>query len=442
MKRIAVFLIHLLCLIVLMVAPTSVFAASSANGQSQQIQTVQSLEDTLFAVHYDQEGLDARVNRLEGVVFGQPQTGSLDARISKLKSSLSPSALGPLSPTAKSTGTASNTNSAAGSATPVAANSPVSSQSKSNQNSKAKVAYPTSMPNTAAQPTTAGSPAMATQSAPTAGETDYPTVSQMEQKLFGKAYTQEDITGRLNRLEKEVFKTPQTGSLADRVDNLRLVVLGDVGAPANNNTMAYGVPAGAMSSYGGYPGPSNSYAPQYNQNGPPVGSTYQPYSSYGGASGYPQPPNYGSGYGGDPYSGTPIASSQPYATPYGGQYYGGSSGNYPQTASQTSYSGAYPSTSPSSPTATTPDMLAAMTEVEKEVIGHTYPSEPMNTRLDRVENKVFHTTSPELSNEERIQRVIAVSSAGGAPETTKAKAKHTIQTLLPIILTILPMVLL
>jgi hypothetical protein len=87
-------------------------------------------------------------------------------------------------------------------------------------------------------------------------------------------------------------------------------------------------------------------------------------------------------------------------------------------------------------------MMAAMAEVEKQVIGSTFPSEPMNTRLDRLESKIFQTTSPEMMPEERIQRVIAVASAGGAPMSPKEKAKSTFQTILPIILTILPMLLL
>lgn len=429
MKRIAVFLIHLLCMVVLMAVPGSVQAASPVG--TQQAQTVQALEDTLFAVHYDQESLDVRVNRLEETVFGQVQTGSsLDARIARLKSALSPTALGPLSPTAK----AKSPNTDGGRATN---SGPVAT----------KTAPPSQQQSTRSQPSVA-SGSQPNKVLPAPGETDYPTVSQMEQKLFGKTYTQEDLTQRLTRLEKQVFKVPQSGALADRVDNLRLVVLGDLGAPGGNNPVAYGGNSSSGSTYNNYPGPASTYAPpQYTQI-PPVNQGYSSYG-YGAGAGYPQPPNYGAASYGDPYSGTPIASSQSYS----GQYYGqpvGGMGNYPPTSQ---LPGTYPgssgynapnavaTTAPSSGVAT-PDMLAAMQEVEKEVLGHTYPSEPMNTRLDRLESKVFHATSPELSDEERMQRVIAVSSAGGAPETRKAKAKHTFQTLLPIILTILPMVLL
>ncbi len=436
MKRISVSLVHLLlCIVVFLTASSVSVAATTASANpSQQVQAVQTLEDTLFAVHYDQDTLDARVSRLEETVFGQSQAGSsLDARISKLKSALSPSALGPLSPTAKTTASATG-NSSNGNANPAndSASSPVSPQTPKPKN----VAPPKIASGSGAARNSilqGGKPAgsYSANPAPEPGETDYPTVSQMEQKLFGKTYVHEDITLRLNRLEKDVFKTVQTGALADRVDNLRMVVLGDLGTPATGNSMAYGNDP-AAGGYNAYP--QQSYPP--NNYGNANGGGYQSYGggNYGSANnGYPQPPNYGNPYG-DPYGGgysggyggTPIASSQ--------STYGGNSGGYYPPAS----SGA----SASANGAPTPDMLAAISEVEKEVLGQTFPSEPLNTRLDRVESKVFHTTSPEMSNEDRIQRVIAVSSAGGAPESRKTKTKHAIQTLLPIILTILPLVLL
>jgi hypothetical protein len=90
----------------------------------------------------------------------------------------------------------------------------------------------------------------------------------------------------------------------------------------------------------------------------------------------------------------------------------------------------------------TADMIAAVGEVEKEVIGQQFPSDPFTARLDRLESKIFHSTSPEMPLEDRMQRIAAVATAGGAPESPKTKTKHTIQALLPIILTILPLVLL
>ncbi len=405
----------------------------------QQVQTVQSLEDTLFATRYDQESVDNRVGRLEETVFGQRQTtGSLDSRIVKLKSALSPNALGPLSPLAKSTPTikpVDNKATAKGTEKPVvtmpqsvASGVDVANNTVTNTN-KVK-------PRPIQQ---IKQPIMPSNMSPTAGETDYPTVTQMEQKVLGKTFTQEDITQRLNRLEKEVFKLPQSGALADRVDNLRLVVLGDTGN-ALPSVASYST--GGNGGYYPQPGPAQTYVP------PQSNTTYYtlPPNQGGNTTNY----GYNGGYGNaNGYPGTQVANNAAPAYGGGQQYYGQQPApanyqpqNYPNANSYPAgyQPGAYAAGTGNGQVS--PDLIAAMSEVEKEVLGHTYPSEPINARLDRVENKVFHTTSPDLDPQERMQRVIAVASAGGAPTTPTAKAKSTFQTLLPIILTILPLILL
>lgn len=361
-------------------AATPVSSASGAAGNAGQTQSVQALEDTLYAIHYDQESLDARIGRLEETVFGQTQTNlSLDGRISKLKNALSPTALGPLSPNPKTPPT-----STAAKPAPKQAQQPAMPNTWQQANGAPAFAPPNQNATAAPRNTVAAQPA------PLRDETEYPAVSMMEQKLFAKTFTQEDVTQRLVRLEKEVFKTVQTGALSDRVDNLRLVVLGDTGT-SDTSTIA-------------------SYQPVYQS---PY-SANQSYSSnntntYGNA---PYDPNQG-----DPYYNPSSAS--------GGQ---GGYGSYGAPSNATGH--------------VSPDMLAAMSEVEKEVLGHSYASDPLSDRLDRVEHRIFSTTSPELAPEDRMQRIIAVSSAGGAPQSARSKAKSTFQTLLPIILTILPMVLL
>jgi hypothetical protein len=370
--------------------------AASVMTATQQTQSVQTLENTLFAIQYDQDTLEKRVSRLEETVFGQSQTGLLAARIDKLKAALSSSTLGPLSPKPALEVTTK----------PVKA-------------SKSTVATkPLSPPSTKTTP-------IAQQSSPAPEESDYPTISQMEQKLFGQNYIREDITIRLSKLEKEVFKVPQIGDLANRMDNLRLVVLGDTGNTPQPMA-SYSMPNNA---YIPSPGQNQAYTPPpYGQNG----------SGYNGGPSYPGSQVITSSAG-------PLYNSGPQAA-YGqtvpGNYQPSSYPPYTSGDYQASYQ---PGTNPAGimPNGqVSPDMLAAMDEVEKQVIGHTFSSEPMNTRLDRVEAKVFHTTSPELAPQERMQRVIAVASAGGAPSSPQAKAKSTFQTLLPIILTILPLILL
>lgn len=427
MKSRAIFLIQLflwLSMFLTLGMPT----AHAAMSQAQEVQAVQVLEDTLFAVHYDQDSLNNRLSRLEETVFGQAQSGaSPEARITKLQTSLSPKALGPLSPLSKAT-PAKNTANA-----PNTAASQQNGATPPNQTQTYPQTFPTGpqasgAPQRVATSNGPGNGALnrqaapksavnATPASPEPGETDYPTVSQMEMKEFGQTYAREDITQRLTRLENKVFKMPQTGSLADRTDNLRMVVLGDItqGQPVAS---AYTQPAPGY----GYPQAPNYGGYSYN-NAPPQ-------TSYGALPGN-YPPQNGYTYG-QPAGATTGGSGYGAASPmpgYGDPYNNG--------ASNVSYQ-----PTDASHAAVSPDLMAAMSEVEKEVLGTTYPSEPINARLDRVESKVFKATSPEMNPQDRIQRVIAVASAGGAPPTTKTKMKNTFQTLLPIILTILPLVLL
>jgi hypothetical protein len=389
---------------------------------AQETQAIQNLEDTLLATRYDQETLDARLGRLEGIVFGEAQGNlSPEARISRLQSALSPKTLGALSPISKPT-PASTVNAATpqpsrnSMAQTPAVQPPPQPAQWGNQAGK-------KLPNASANSGGYTQP-MQPPAKPSPGETDYPTVSRMEEKVLGRNYVQEDITRRLERLEKQVFKTIQNGPLADRVDNLRLMVLGDTGNAQATATQPY------QQSYG-YPKPTYSAQGPANQTYTqvPSGQTYAaaPNDFYN----YSQNP--GSNYG-NAYAGTPISNTQTvYGQPQPGVYQPTQTAPYGQDPNASAYgAGGQP----------TPDMLAAMNEVEKQVLGHTYPSEPMEVRLDRLETKIFKSTSPEMSSDDRMQRVIAVSSAGGAPQTTGTKVKTTMQTLLPIILTILPMLLL
>jgi len=57
----------------------------------------------------------------------------------------------------------------------------------------------------------------------------YPVVDVLEEKIFNKANTHEDIYSRISKLEKQIFKkeTPEM-SLSDRVDKLRTAIITDV----------------------------------------------------------------------------------------------------------------------------------------------------------------------------------------------------------------------
>lgn len=74
---------------------------------------------------------------------------------------------------------------------------------------------------------------------------DESRVAFLEQKAFGSVYSEHEVSDRLDHLEKEVFGSAKTGSLADRLGKLEQKLLGGssmFGAntpPANNNSNSY-----------------------------------------------------------------------------------------------------------------------------------------------------------------------------------------------------------
>ncbi len=69
----------------------------------------------------------------------------------------------------------------------------------------------------------------------------YPVVDKIEQKVFNKTFTNEDVYKRLSRLEKQVFKKESKGTLSERVDNLRLSTIGTepLVTPSDDETVVY-----------------------------------------------------------------------------------------------------------------------------------------------------------------------------------------------------------
>jgi hypothetical protein len=339
--------------------PPAAGAAVASNAKNP-LPVIQALEDSLYDARYDDESLDARLSRIEITVFGKASNGQpVEKRLSRLGDILASQK--PLAPASDAAGSGALSRVSSGGG---AAKKPVNPSAPSQ--------------------TVVASPR------PAAGENDYPAVGLMERKLFNRSYEQEDITVRLNRLDGQVFHAPQTGELADRVDRLRDVVLGD--------------------------NPNSDESPLAGANTPR--DTFP--SS--GANGYP-------------YHAPPQQWTPPSSTDNSGRGSGFPGGSYPAPAG-----GDYSSGGNAAENA--PDLNAAVTQIEKQVLGHTYPAEPLNTRLDRLEQKVFKATSPDLPASDRVQRIVAVASAGGAPSSPHEKAKRGFYTMLPIILMILPLVLL
>jgi hypothetical protein len=302
-------------------------AQQTAGLSREDIQKLASLEEKLFMETYLKEAPEARLSRLESTVFGQARTDvPMPERISQLQQTVMPH-------------------------------------------------QETVSPIATTQP--AAEPPITTQPQPPRTEavdaTDYPSVTMLEERVFGTTYVKEDITRRLARLEGRVFGYEQRGAMADRLAQLQMTVLGTT----DPGKVVLGSPPAED---GRTPLPSDVYTHPYNG---------QAASSY--------------------------ASIPPVNNPY----------------------------QPASPQYNDPQMMRALDDVERNVLRTTFPGDPLDARLARLENHIFHSTSPEMEPGDRLMRIMAVASAGGdRPPTPQSRAKSTFQSLLPIIITILPMLLL
>lgn len=271
-------------------------------------------------------------------------------------------------------------------------------------------------------------------------ESSYPVLTAIEQKVLGKVFEDEDISARLNRVEGKVYGHRQQGTLMDRMDGLRLRVLGDL--PPREVPEA--------SPYGAGPPPYYPYAP------PAHGYAYAPYPppGVGGYGYYPPPPHHSGGYappppGYPPPAGPhanvpnpaePTEAYQPGLTEKSDVF---SNPNYESPYANTPN---YPSVDDLAGGASgqSPDLLAALNQVEKKVLRKTYPTEDVDARLARLENKVFHQTAPPgVSHDDRLQRIIAVAAAGGdKASSTTSTTKSSVRSILPMILMLIPLILL
>lgn len=180
-RRIAV---GLACLFMLNLTCTiPVYAVNDSKDLAQ-------LENRFFDHPYASESTEARLTRLEKMVFGESRTGSNDERLKNL-----------LAATASSDSSSSDT--ASNSTT----NSPASAGSANNSSSSN------------ASTTTASNDARGGTDSGDVGS--YPRVDRLEQTILGKTFKKESIESRLNRLEQKAFGAPTTiEDLSDRTDRL------------------------------------------------------------------------------------------------------------------------------------------------------------------------------------------------------------------------------
>ncbi|MBS1957082.1 MAG: hypothetical protein JST89_23025 [Cyanobacteria bacterium SZAS-4] len=135
------------------------------------------LELKFFAHQYDRETPAERLDRLEKLVFGGVQTGSIEERVAKISQTVQTST--PEKPVTANSSKKEHT---------VTTSSPQSNQSNSQ---------------------------------PDLGTANYPRVSELERSLLGRTYVGEPVRQRLGRLETKAYGAPsRVEDLAVRVDKL------------------------------------------------------------------------------------------------------------------------------------------------------------------------------------------------------------------------------
>ncbi len=145
------------------------------------------LEVKFFAHQYDKETPPERLDRLERLVFGKVQSGSVEERVAKLSKAVDGAGLAIAS---SSTATSSRTDAGAGATS------------------------------TSASPTNASSARPSSEAKDTSGSS-YPRVSELERAVLGKTFSGEPVRQRLSRLETKAYGKPsQIEDLATRVDKL------------------------------------------------------------------------------------------------------------------------------------------------------------------------------------------------------------------------------
>lgn len=222
----------------------SSFAAHAQTSTSSLNPDISSLETRFFDHTYPSESTDDRLGRLEKMVFGEAKTGSDQARLTALLTAV------PEDPA------------------PASASSAQSSQAPNAQPSltpeTASAAPANSMPPTAPQASpqysdnSASAPLQPGEVAPTS---DYPRITQLEQEILGKTFTNEPVQQRLEQLELKAFgKASSTQDLSDRTDALESYA--DQRFPHQNYpaTADGGFSQGAPS----YQPPSYGQAPAYS----------------------------------------------------------------------------------------------------------------------------------------------------------------------------------
>lgn len=225
-------------------APNTTDSSASAQTVPTLNPDIASLETRFFDHTYPNESMDARLDRLERMVFGEQKTGSDQSRLTALLLAVP---AGPASNSDQTSQTGANTSQ------PALPDNQTASQSASGGDQGTD----------------------STASGVDSGDIgDYPRITQLEQEILGKTFTNEPIQNRLEQLELKAFGKANTKSdLSDRTEKLEDYA--DKHFPQQQQKQSY-----ADTAYGG------GYPPGgYQNNNYPGGAPQYPQQA---AYGYPQ----------------------------------------------------------------------------------------------------------------------------------------------------------
>ena len=381
---------------------THVQPSSDYRLTQQQGADLTRIELTLFKASYPQEPVFSRLNRIESTLYGETQEFSSPAdRLAKLKTFFEkrPDDLNP------------QANSSPNNTVSKKTTSPTSTRTPSKTRSRTKRLTPQPMLDVPKEIASSQTAQPTINPEPSGDHTvDYPHINAMEQQAFGQVYSNLPLSQRIERLEIKVFGQPGQGELMPRVDMLSQRLLNQQNTMSNQ---AY-PSSGSGNPYNPYQ--SNPYqANPYQANNYPTAPPFQTYTPPPGV-GNPLPNQTGNG------------QIDPDYEAYGQVPAGGMQA--PQ------YSGS------NQPGSYDPNFLNALSQTEKRVLKTNYPNDPPQVRLGRMENKLFHTQAPpSVSEEDRLQRIIAVQAGGGGTSNPMTDRGSSFRTILPILLMIVPLLL-
>ena len=153
-----------------------VFLCGKSYAQSQFSPTLTKMENSLFGIDYSSQADEARLKRIEQLVYGQPSSSAVAQRVGKLSKDLSVDVMGQ------------------------------EIKPKSDTFAEDEASNKAEIPKADAS-------------------VAYPAVDNLEREAFNKEYKNLDINQRLTNLEQRVFKKTYNDDLNSRVDRLKTALV-------------------------------------------------------------------------------------------------------------------------------------------------------------------------------------------------------------------------